>query len=87
MPQLTQLLSNALGRTVVDKTGLKGNFEFKLEWTPDGFLQRNSESLVIDSAGPSLFSAVQEQLGLRLEAKRGSVEIFVVDGAERPSEN
>jgi len=72
-----QLADRALGRPVLDRTGIAGEFDVDLEWTPD-------ESMDI---GPSIFTALQEQLGLRLEALKGVVEVLVIDHAERPSAN
>jgi uncharacterized protein (TIGR03435 family) len=77
-----------LDRPVVDKTGLFGRYDFDLEWAPDetqfgGDVPPASEQA---DAGP-LFSAIQQQLGLRLRATRGPVEALVVDNAERPSAN
>ena len=67
-----------LGRQVVDRTGLKGNYDFTLEWAA-------SDS---DAPGQSLFTALQEQLGLKLEAQRSSVDVLVVDSMEKaPTEN
>jgi uncharacterized protein (TIGR03435 family) len=71
------LLESQLRRVVVDHTGIPGEFDIKLKWTPE-----NAEE-----AGVSLFTAIQEQLGLRLESTHGPVEMLVVDRAERPSEN
>jgi uncharacterized protein (TIGR03435 family) len=79
MANLAVVLSRQLERPVVDNTGLQGNYDFMVEWTPD--------LAVGDSPGPSLFTALREQLGLRLEATKGPVEVIVVDGAEKPSEN
>lgn len=73
-------LSDMLGRTVVDKTGLTGKYYFNLKWTPD-------EYQGTPDAGPTLFTAIEEQLGLKLESARGPVQTFVVDHVERPSEN
>jgi bla regulator protein blaR1 len=86
------MLSRLLGRTVVDKTGLTGKFDISLEWTPDETqaLQMPPEAPKpppSDAAGPSIFTALQEQLGLKLESQKGPVEVFVIDRAERPSEN
>lgn len=76
-------LSQQLGRSVIDKTGLKGTYDFTLEWTPDP-----GQALAIpappdapppDPNGPTIFTAVQEQLGLRLESAKGPVEIIVID--------
>jgi uncharacterized protein (TIGR03435 family) len=72
---LTQLLGNATGRVVVDRTGLNGPFAVDLEWSPD---QSTSDK-------PSIFTAVQEQLGLKLEAERGPVDVLVIDHVERPT--
>ncbi len=91
---LTNLLVNQLGRPVVDQTGLKGGFDFKLEWTPDPGLRGSTGApggadapAATDPSGPSLFTAIQEQLGLRLESQKGPIEMIVIDRAERPSEN
>lgn len=83
-------LGKLLGRTVVDKTGLQGNFAFTLEWTPDASQPMGvlgPSPAVPDDSGPSIFTALQEQLGLKLEPQKGPVEIFVIDHVEKPSEN
>jgi uncharacterized protein (TIGR03435 family) len=72
---------------VLDKTGLSGTYDFELEWTPDenqfcGQLPRS-----VEPSKPSLFTAIQEQLVLRLEATKGLVSALVIDRVERPSEN
>jgi uncharacterized protein (TIGR03435 family) len=81
-PSLTGLLSEVLDRTVINKTGLTGAFDFHLEWAPQ--LTPPAQS---DNEGPSIFTAVQEQLGLRLEAAKGPVDFLVIDHAEKPSDN
>ena len=97
MATVAQLLSMHLGRTVLDKTGLMGNYDFTLQWTPaeretavfngpEGS-QLRADSIPAEFSGPSIFAAVQEQLGLKLESQKGPVEILVIDHAERPSEN
>lgn len=78
----------ALDRPIVDKTGLTGRYDFKLAWTPDetqfgGVAPRETS----ESTEPDLFTAIQQQLGLKLEATRGPVDIFVIDRVERPTEN
>jgi uncharacterized protein (TIGR03435 family) len=78
MPDLAKTLSGVLGRTVVDKTGLNEAFDIHLEFAP-----LSSP----DSTSPSIFTAVQEQLGLRLESGKGPVEVLVIDQVEKPSEN
>ena len=95
LPFLAQALSNALGRTVLDETGLKGNFDFSLKWTPDesqpGMMKGPGAPADAppppDASGPDIFTAVQEQLGLKLESKKGPVEMLVIDHAEQPSAN
>jgi uncharacterized protein (TIGR03435 family) len=69
-------------RPIIDQTGLPGLYEVKLEWTLRQL--QNADA----APGPSLFTALSEQLGLRLEARKGPVEILVVDRAEKvPAEN
>jgi bla regulator protein blaR1 len=96
LDMLAKTLSNQLGRPVIDRTGLKGNFDFKLEWTPDpgqsggpfgGGPPGADAPPPPDPNGPSIFTAVQEQLGLRLESQKGPVEMLVIDKVEKPSEN
>jgi uncharacterized protein (TIGR03435 family) len=77
MDVLTRFLSNQVGRTVVDRTGLTAHYNFKLVYSAD----------MGDTTGPSIFTALQEQLGLKLEAGKGPVDVVVIDGAEKPSEN
>jgi uncharacterized protein (TIGR03435 family) len=77
---LATQLTRLLGRSVVDETGLEGEFDFNLEWTP--------EDTPADLAqAPSLFTALQEQLGLRLEARKEQTEMLVVDHVEKPDAN
>src|SRR5579884_1445081 len=78
MPSLAISLRRQLGRTVEDHTQLEGEFDFELVWDRDE---------TGDSKAPSLFSALQEQLGLRLRAARGKIPTVVVDHIERPTEN
>jgi uncharacterized protein (TIGR03435 family) len=77
---LAFFLSDVLGRAVVDKTGLAGKYDLALKWTPE---ERQTEP----DAGPPLFTAIQEQLGLKLESTKGPVDLLVVDHIERPSDN
>jgi uncharacterized protein (TIGR03435 family) len=75
MSQVAASLAPFVGRFIVDQTGLAGRFDVELTWTPD------------DPAGFSIFTAIQEQLGLKLVPKRGPVEVLVVDRVEAPSGN
>jgi uncharacterized protein (TIGR03435 family) len=86
------LLGTLAGRPVVDKTGLPGTYTFQLNWTPavgERGLPGPARPDVapLDSNGPSLFTALQEQLGLRLQSAKGSVESLVIEKAEKPTEN
>ena len=83
-PSITGFLSEALDRTVVNKTGLTGAFDFHLEWAPQ---QHASAEQSDDTGGASIFTAVQEQLGLKLEGGKGPVDFMVIDHAAKPSEN
>jgi uncharacterized protein (TIGR03435 family) len=95
---LSLLLAERLDRTVLDQTGLKGKYDIALKWTPDENLAATPSgpaggnpgadaAAQPDSSGPSIFTAIQEQLGLKLESTKGPVEIIVIDHIERPSEN
>jgi uncharacterized protein (TIGR03435 family) len=89
MDDFVSLLQRAvLDRPVVNKTGLAGKFDFDLEWAPDE-TQFGGDVPVASADAPSapLFTAIQEQLGLKLEATRGPVQAIVVDAAEKPLEN
>lgn len=77
MRALAQYLAVDLGRPVTDETSLTGTHAFTLEWTPD-----NSHD-----SGPSVFTAIEEQLGLRLESRKAPVETLVIERAEKPSDN
>ena len=74
----------AASRTVINKTGLAGSFDIHLEYVRGSGKVANTAS---DADGPSLFTAVQEQLGLKFVADKGPVEVLVIDHVERPSEN
>jgi uncharacterized protein (TIGR03435 family) len=85
MPIVVESLASVLGRPVKDSTGLTGYYDFRLEWTPDE--PDNKANNTGDQTGPSIFTAVQEQLGLRLDARRAPSEVLVIDHAELPAEN
>ena len=87
-----------LGRSVEDKTGLTGNYDYTLDWTPDdatataaqwadGGQPGAGSATSPATPGPSLFTAIEEQLGLKLEPRKGSVDIIVIDHIEQPSAN
>jgi uncharacterized protein (TIGR03435 family) len=79
---LAGYLSNQVDRIVIDKTGLQGTYDFSLNWAPN---EAQSGSTASDA--PSIFTAVQEQLGLKLQSEKGPVEVLVVDRAEKPTPN
>lgn len=81
MANLATYLSDALERPVIDQTGLAGFYDIELIWTPD-----DSVAAAAD-LGPSIFTAIQEQLGLRLDASRTPAEVLVIDSAQPPTEN
>jgi uncharacterized protein (TIGR03435 family) len=90
---LAQVLAQQLGRPVIDKTGLDGFFDIRLDWATDpnfagpGPGGVRGPDIGVSSTGPSLFTAVEEQLGLKLEPARGPVETVVIDSVQRPVEN
>ena len=94
---LASMLSQQLGRTVLDKTGLKGNYDFSLKWTPEqgagmmlggpGGGPPPDGAPPGEASGPSIFTALQEQLGLKLEPTKAPAEVLTIDHVERPSEN
>ena len=98
MGLLADLLSGQpeLGRVVIDQTGLKGNYDWTLKWTPDQNAplfkgadggQEPAVAPPPDSSGPSIFAALEEQLGLKLEPRKGAVETLAIDSIEKPTEN
>ncbi len=88
MEMVAVQLSSIIGRPVIDHTGVKGVFELKLQWIPDDNPKPGDDPQSLDKpAGPSLFTALQEQLGLKLEGDKVPVEHIIIDHAERPTEN
>ncbi len=86
--QLADMLAFVMGRVVTDNTGLKGNYNIKLDWTPDDFQGRGAERPDVPPGsleGPNVFAAMREQLGLKLESRKGPVEMLIVERAEKPS--
>lgn len=85
---LANVLSSFVGRPVVDRTGLDGPYDIELEFSPEArasFLPPEPGAAAPAGDGPSLFTALQEQLGLKLVAARTAVDVLVVDRAERPT--
>ncbi len=98
MASLSQIISQQIGATVVDKTGLTGKYDLTLSFMPDNFMVNGQMmrppgggtpdgAQTQEPVGPSLFTAVQEQLGLKLVAEKESVDVIVIDHVEQPSAN
>ena len=85
MDRLASALSQqGVGRVVVDDTGLTGRYDFSLTWASDATVVDSNSG---DTSGPSIFTAFSEQLGLKLEPRRGPVAVLVIEHIEMPSEN
>jgi uncharacterized protein (TIGR03435 family) len=78
LDQFAGMLSKQMGRIIQNKTGLSGEYDLALEWDPDQ---------TADSTVPSIFAALQEQLGLRLDSRKGMADVLVIDSAEKASGN
>jgi uncharacterized protein (TIGR03435 family) len=92
MRGLANYLQTLLDQVVVDKTGLTGNYDFKLSWTPDESQAGKPGAQAglpnaAEPGGASIFTALQEQLGLKLESSKGPVETLVIEHVEKPSDN
>ena len=97
MANFVVTLAPYLGRKMIDRTDLKGKYDFELKWTlasgegrPESFglsPQTGTQPPPTDSDSPSIFTALQEQLGLRLESTKGPVDLLIVEHVERPSDN
>lgn len=85
MAKLAMRLASVLGAPVVDMTELAGNFDFTLQWTPEDM--HAAPAGAGPAEGPSLFTALEEQLGLRLQARKTPADMLVIDGAREPSGN
>ena len=91
MSFLTTMLADELRRPVLDRTGLSGRYTMQLTWTPGNIPPRPADAPadmpVIDPNGPSIGTAVQEQLGLRLQPSTGPVDVVVIDSVQQPTPN
>jgi uncharacterized protein (TIGR03435 family) len=93
MADFTHLMQQAvLDRPVVDQTGLTGRYDFTLNWTPDdsqfgGMGVKVPPPTDSANAPPALYTAIQEQIGLKLDATKAPAEVLVIDHVEKPSEN
>jgi len=88
LENLTEVLTWLLGKPVVDRTGLAGSFDYKLEWAPDEIqLSADEAPPQTDGTKPSLAAALQQQMGLKILSQKGPVDLIVVEKAERPMAN
>jgi uncharacterized protein (TIGR03435 family) len=94
MKRFAEALSTALGSIVVDQTGIEGTYDVSFQWTPDSSeprMSKSGEPLPAPPSdavpGPSIFTALQEKLGLKLESRKVPVEVIVIERASRPTEN
>jgi uncharacterized protein (TIGR03435 family) len=83
----SSLSRSGLDRPVIDRTGLTGGFDLHLKWAAEVPASAPGPGTIDEPTGPSIFTALKEQLGLKLESAKGPVEILVIDHAEKPSEN
>jgi bla regulator protein blaR1 len=87
MSLMAMNLSNLVGRIVIDKTGLTEKYDWVLEYDPDISGSQPQDGQPGEAPRPTIFTALQDQLGLRLESTRGPVDTYVIDHIDRPSEN
>jgi len=90
MPEFIRLLSMVLGRTVIDKSGFTELFDVRLDFLPDEttpFLPPPPPGAAPLDSSPPILTAIQQQLGLRLESAKGPVEVIIIDHVEKPTEN
>jgi uncharacterized protein (TIGR03435 family) len=89
LANLSNTLQSYAGRPIIDKTGLEGQFDISLQFALDAVPAgpATGPPSPSDPSGPSLFTAIQEQLGLKLESSKGPVEVLVIDSVQKPSEN
>jgi uncharacterized protein (TIGR03435 family) len=87
MKALAEGLAMVLGHPVRDETGLDGAYDFRFEWAPESIMRMSEPGVAADSDRPSIFTALTEKLGLRLDSKKAPVTVYVIDKIDRPSEN
>jgi len=87
LSKLTSLLRSFVERPIIDKTDLKGLFDFKLQFAPECGVISPCGPTDLTPSGRSLFAEIEEELGLKLESVKGPVEVVVIDSVQRPTEN
>ena len=83
MTQIANTLNRAVDRPIVDRTDVKGYFNMRLQFAPD----TGTPAAATDTAAPSIFTAIQEQLGLKLEPSKSPMEVLVIDSVEKPADD
>jgi uncharacterized protein (TIGR03435 family) len=87
-PKFAQaVLAGRMGRPVLDRTGLTGDYDLHMEFAPEALAPKPGEAVASEPTGPSFMMALQEQLGIKLETTKGPVEFLVIDRIERSSAN
>jgi uncharacterized protein (TIGR03435 family) len=84
---LINMVSGQAARPIIDKTNLTGKYDFVLKFAPVQTVTLAGGDSAVERSGPSLFTALEEQLGLKLESSKGPVEVLVIDSVQKPSEN
>jgi uncharacterized protein (TIGR03435 family) len=87
LSRLADLLSPRVERRVQDRTGLAGNFDLDLQWRPEPGKEGPPDAGLPDTLPTSIFTALQEQLGLKLESTKSSADVLVIEHVERPTPN
>jgi uncharacterized protein (TIGR03435 family) len=82
-----QMFARQMQRVVVDRTSLTGRWDLDLKWTPDEPPRARNDSVTVDPNAPSVFTALEEQLGLRLQTINAVVDVWVIDRVDRPAED
>jgi uncharacterized protein (TIGR03435 family) len=83
MEQIALVLTSPAGRQIVNRTGLNGGFDLELKWTQEP--PAGDRNPAVPATGPSIFTALEEQLGLKLESTRAPIEVLVIDSVEQPT--
>jgi uncharacterized protein (TIGR03435 family) len=87
LARLADMLSPRVERPVQERTGLAGNFDLDLQWRPEPGKEGPLDAGLSESLPTSIFTALQEQLGLKLESTKGSADVLVIDHVEQPTPN
>jgi uncharacterized protein (TIGR03435 family) len=89
LADLLSLMPEMEGKLVVDHTGIQGRYDFEIQFTPQSLIAKDGAppAAPADDMGPSIFTALEEQLGLKLEMTKGPMDVYNIDHVEQPTEN